>query len=216
MSAAPLAVRMTDEGTGSGAAIGEVTEWDGGFSWIARPDEDARRASHALATDAGVWVVDPVDADGLDDRLSEAGDVAGVVVLQDRHTRDAAAVARRHGVPVAAPEWMSLTREKLDAPAESTGSTLGETAYAVRELRRTDDWEEAVLWNDRAGTLVVPETLGTLPAFRDGDARLGVHPAVEEPPRRLAEWDPDRVLVGHGESVHEAATDALAAALGRD
>ncbi|WP_166377168.1 hypothetical protein [Halorubrum sp. BOL3-1] len=43
-----------------------------------------------------------------------AGDVAGVVVLQDRHTRDAAAVARRHGVPVFVPEWMSLTREKLD------------------------------------------------------------------------------------------------------
>lgn len=207
---------MTDGDTADDAAIGESTDWDGGFSWIARPDEDARRASHALRTDAGVWVVDPVDVEGLDARLDDAGDVAGVVVLQDRHTRDAAAVARRHGVPVFAPEWMSLTREKLAVDAEATGSALPGTDYAVDELRRTDDWEEAVLWNERTGTLVVPETLGTLPAFREGDSEIGVHPAIEEPPRRLAELDPDRVLVGHGASLHEEAGSALAAALDID
>ena len=195
------------------AAIGELTDWDGGFSWIARPDEDARRASHALRTDAGVWVVDPVDAEGLDAQLDDAGDVAGVVVLQDRHTRDAAAVARRHDVPVVAPEWMSLTREKLDVDAEAAGTALQGTEYAVDELRRTDDWEEAVLWNDRTGTLIVPETLGTLSAFRGGDTELGVHPAIDEPPQWLSGLAPDRVLVGHGASVHDAASAALAAVL---
>ncbi|RLM63185.1 hypothetical protein DVK05_08065 [Halorubrum sp. Atlit-8R] len=201
---------MTDDE----AAVGEVTEWDGGFGWIAVPDEEARRASHALATADGVWVVDPVDADGLDDRLAELGDVVGVAVVQDRHTRDAEAVARRHDVPVAAPEWASLTREKLDGEAAPLGPALDGTDYAVRDLIRRDDWEEAALWDAAAGTLLVPETLGTLPAFTEGDAALGVHPAIDDPPDWLADVDPDRVLVGHGASVHEDASAALAAAVG--
>lgn len=207
---------MTDETGADDAGIGAVSEWSGGFSWIANPEEDAERASHALATDAGVWVIDPVDADGLDDALGELGDVAGVAVLQDRHTRDAAAVARRHDVAVSVPEGMALTREKLDADADATGSALAGSTYEVRELRLDDEWEEAVLWNDERETLLVPETLGTLPAFRDGGDALGVHPAVEESPQELAEWDPDHVLVGHGTSIHEDATAALTAALGVD
>ncbi|SFR30402.1 MULTISPECIES: hypothetical protein [Halorubrum] len=207
---------MADSDTAADATPVETTEWEGGFSWIAYPDEDARRASHALTTGAGVWLVDPVDVDGLDAHLREAGDVAGVVVLQDRHTRDAAAVARRHDVAVSVPEGMSLTREKLDADAEPTGSALAGSAYEVHELRLDDDWEEAVLWNDDRSTLLVPETLGTLPAFRDDGDALGVHPAVEESPQGLAEWDPGHLLVGHGTSIHEGATAALAAALGLD
>ena len=202
---------MTDETGADDAGIGAVTEWGGGFSWIAHPEEDAERASHALATDDGVWVIDPVDADGLDDALGELGDVAGVAVLQDRHTRDAAAVAERHAVPVSVPEWMDLTRDKLDADAEPTGETLPGTEYAVRELRRSEEWEEAVLWNESAAALVVPETLGTLTAFTDGDAELGLHPAVDEPPKLLTEWAPEHVLVGHGTSLHEAASAALSA-----
>ncbi|GAA0533200.1 hypothetical protein ABNG02_09680 [Halorubrum ejinorense] len=202
---------MTDETGADDAGIGAVTEWSGGFSWIAHPEEDAERASHALATDAGVWVIDPVDADGLDDALGELGDVAGVAVLQDRHTRDAAAVADRHDVAVSVPGWMELTREKLDADAEATGETLAGTDYAVRELTRSDEWEEAVLWNGSTATLVVPETLGTLPAFGAEGDTLGLHPAVEEAPELLAAWEPEHVLVGHGVSVHEGASTALAA-----
>lgn len=207
---------MADTDADDDATPVETTEWEGGFSWIAYPDEDARRASHALTTDAGVWLVDPVDVDGLDAHLREAGDVAGVVVLQDRHTRDAAAVARRHDVAVSVPEGMALTREKLDADADATGSALAGSAYEVHELRSDDEWEEAVLWNAERETLLVPETLGTLPAFRDGGDALGVHPAVEESPQELAERDPDHVLVGHGTSIHEDATAALTAALGLD
>lgn len=202
---------MTDETGADDADIGAVTEWGGGFSWIAHPEGDAERASHALATDDGVWVIDPVDAAGVDDALGDLGDVAGVAVLQDRHARDAAAVAERHDVPVSVPEWMDLTRDKLDGDAAPTGPTLPGTEYAVRELRRSEEWEEAVLWNESANALVVPETLGTLPAFTDGDAELGLHPAVDEPPKLLAEWAPDHVLVGHGKSLHEAASAALSA-----
>jgi hypothetical protein len=201
-----MAADEADDGT-----LDAATDWDGGVSWIARPDEDAQRASHALATDAGVWVVDPVDAPGLDERLRALGEVAGVAVIQDRHTRDAAAVARRHDAPLAAPEPAPLTREKLDRDAEPLAAALDGTGYAVCELRRDDEWEEVALWNAATGTLVVPEALGTLPAFTGGDAPVGLHPAVAEPPAALADLAPDRLLVGHGTSLHEGAGAALAA-----
>jgi len=88
------------------------------------------------------------------------------------------------------------------------------TAYAVHQLRMDDDWEEAVLWNAERKTLLVPETLGTLPSFRDDGDALGIHPAVEELPQELAEWDTDHILVGHGTNIHEGAKAALTAALG--
>lgn len=192
---------------------GEVNEWSGGLSWIAYPDEQAQRASHALVTAAGVWIVDPVDANGLDDQLAALGEVAGVLVIQDRHTRDAAQVARRHDVPVHVPDWMTLVRDKLEMTAEPIGSALPGTDYTVERLINTDDWEEAVLINDTTNTMVVPEALGTLSAFRVDDNELGVHPALEDPPDRLTEWEPERILVGHGTSIHSEATPKLNAAI---
>ena len=63
-------------------------------------DEDRmRRASHALETDGRVWLFDVIDWPGLDDRVRELGEPAGVVQLLDRHNRDCAAVAERLGVP---------------------------------------------------------------------------------------------------------------------
>lgn len=190
-----------------------VTEWDGGFDWIADPNEDAQRASHALSTAAGVWLVDPVDADGLDDRVADLGEVAGVAVLHDRHTRDAVAVAHRHDVAVHVPDWMRLTREKLDAKAEAIDEELPGTSYAVHRLIDRDDWEEVVLVDDTTGTLVVPEALGTLPSFGEEDDELGLHPGLDTPPPRLEAWRPERILVGHGESVHADATRQLETAL---
>ncbi len=207
---------MVADDTEERPTLSDVREWPGGLSWIAHPDEDARRASHALATDAGVWVVDPVDADGLDERLTALGEVAGVVVAQDRHTRDAAAVARRHDVGVSVPDWMTLTREKLATDPESLGSELPGTEYGVHRLLEADEWEEAVLVDETAGTMVVPEALGTLSSFGTDDQTLGVHPALDDPPRRLVDWTPERVLVGHGESVHDEATAAVRAAVDAD
>jgi hypothetical protein len=190
-----------------------VTEWPGGITWIGYPEEDARRASHALETDAGVWLVDPVDADGLDDRVADLGDVAGVVVLQDRHTRDAAAVAGRHDVPVSVPGWMDLTRENLDATAEPIDSALPGTGYEVHALIDAEEWEEALLVDEGAATMVVPEALGTLPAFTEGGHDVGLHPALDDPPSGLTGWSPDRLLVGHGEGVHGDAAERIAEAL---
>lgn len=200
---------MSDENTAEVSGPGAVTEWSDGFSWIAQPDEKPRRASHALSTADGVWVVDPVDAEGLDDRLADLGTVTGVVVLLDRHTRDAAAVASRHDVAVSLPDWMALGREKLDSDPELFTDRLPETSYELHTVIDTGDWEEAILYSDAKDTLVVPEAVGTSPGFRADGQPLGVHPVLDSPPKQLSEWSADRILVGHGESLHEGGASHL-------
>ena len=49
------------------------------------------RASHALATEGAVWVVDPVDWPEAIDRALTLGRPAAVLQLLDRHNRDCAA-----------------------------------------------------------------------------------------------------------------------------
>jgi len=190
-----------------------IDEWPGGFSWIADPDERGQRASHALDTEAGVRVVDPVDADGLDDRIAELGDVAGVLVLHDRHRRDASDLARRHGVAVHLAAWMSDVADGIDARIELVEDHIPGTNYAVHRLIDDPDWQEAILYDDAARRLVVPEAVGTLESFRVTDDELGVHPSLDDPPLRLADFGPDRLLVGHGPSVNGDATARLRAAL---
>ncbi|WP_436901158.1 hypothetical protein [Halovenus halobia] len=198
---------------GEEPSLDALTEWSDGFSWIAYPDEKPHRASHALSTENGVWVVDPVDADELDNRLASLGTVTGVVVLQDRHTRDSAAVASRHDVSVYMPEWMTLGRKKRDGDAELLTDELPGTSYELHKLTDTDDWEEAILYSEPMDTLVVPEAVGTSSGFTPDGQPLGVHPVLETPPSQLSEWSADRILVGHGESIHEEGADHLSAAL---
>jgi hypothetical protein len=203
---------MSDD-TQERPTLEDVTEWSGGLSWIAYPDERGQRASHALQTAAGVWLVDPVDADGLDERLAELGDVVGVVVLQDRHTRDASDIARRHDVSVSVPDWMRIVHEKLETPAESLGSALPGTDYTVHRLLDTDEWEEAILVDETTNTMVVPETLGTMALFDGPEDALGLHPELEEPPELLSNWEPEQILVGHGASIYSEAHTQLQAVL---
>jgi len=197
-------------------ALEAVTDWDGGITWFAQPEEDAMRGSHALDTETGVWVIDPLDAEGLDDRLAELGEVTGVAVIHDRHTRDAEAIADRHDVAVYVPEWTDLTREKLQHEPEPLGDELPDTTYETRRLIDTDEWEEAILVDEAGETLVVAETLGTLPGFREGDDDIGLHPALDEAPDGLADYRPERILVGHGESIYEDGAAELDAALDSD
>lgn len=193
----------------------EVDRWDGGVGWIAHPNEIMRRASHALETDDGVWLVDPIDADGIDDLLAEYGEVAGVVLLSNYHKRDADAFAERHGVEVHLPGGMNGVADSLDAPTESieAGDSIGE--YELLEVSSTDSdlWQEYALYDGE--TLVVSESLGTAPYFRVGGERLGVSLIVRlRPPREaLGDLEPERVLSGHGAGVEEDATEALRDAL---
>lgn len=193
----------------------EVDRYDHGVGWIAHPDERMERASHAIDVDGEVWVFDPVDADGLDELFAEFGEVAGVVVLLDRHKRDAAAIATRHDVPVYLPQHFTGVTSDLGARVARFDDELADTGITAHTVVDNRFWQEVALYDSRDGTLVVPESVGTAPYFRTGDERLGVHPMRRAvPPRRqLGRFAPKRVLVGHGEGVTEDATAALQDAL---
>lgn len=202
------------KGSGSATEWEEIDRFDGGVGWIAYPEEAMRRASHAVAVDDKVWIIDPVDADGIDELLAEYGDVAGVVVLLDRHKRDAAAFARRHDVSVWVPAFMDEVAESIDAPVERFRHDLADTGYAAHELVDNRLWQEAMLYSDETGVLVVPEAVGTTSYFRAGDEVLGVHPMLRmTPPESLTRLEPDRLLVGHGHGIHEDVHEALVEAI---
>jgi hypothetical protein len=205
-----VALKKTDRPTDWRA----IDRWADGVGWIAHPDETMQRASHALAVEDEVWVVDPVDVPGLDDLLDQYGTVAGVVILLDRHTRDAAAVANRHDVAVHLPEMMAGRESEIDAPVKLTTATLGETGYGVYDLVDNRFWHEAFLYSEDTGQLIVPEAVGTARHYLAAGERLGVHPALRVlPPRRLGRLTLERIDVGHGEGVSENPAGAIDDAL---
>ncbi len=202
-------------------ALHEIDRYDGGVGWIAYPEETMERASHAFAVpneeteSDDVWVVDPVDAPGLDDLLAEFGEVAGVVCGLDRHKRDCAALARRHDVAVHVPEWMTGVASELDAPVKRFGRRLADTGFEAIRIRNSSvpPWQEVGLFDGE--TLIVPESLGSASYFRGDRERLGVHPMLRlTPPRNaLSGLHPERVLVGHGVGVLDGASAAVENAL---
>jgi hypothetical protein len=161
-----------------------------GFSWIV--DEPMTRTSHALAADGQVWLVDPVDwPEGLE-RVHGLGEFAAVIQLLDRHTRDCATLAEQLGVPLHV------------APDEVAGSPF--ELVAVMRLKR---WQERALWWPATRTLVTADALGTNAFATGGKRAVGVHLFLRlTPPKQLAAYDAERLLVGHGEAVW---TDAAAA-----
>jgi glyoxylase-like metal-dependent hydrolase (beta-lactamase superfamily II) len=170
-------------------------EFDGGFGWIV--DEFMERCSHALVEDGRVWVIDPVDGDGLEERIRAAGSPAGVLQLLDRHNRDCAAFAARLGV-----------RHHI-VPQGSLGP------FACIAVRNSRSWNEVALWWPDRRVLVCADVLGTAPYYRAGNERLAVHPVlrVRPPSRQLGALQPDVILCGHGEGVLEHADTALREAL---
>jgi hypothetical protein len=160
-----------------------IDEFEGGFGWL--PREPRMRTSHALVAGGGVWLVDPVDVPGLDDRVRAAGEPRGVVQLLDRHNRDCAELATRYEVP------------HIRVPA-----TQG-TPFTLLQLVSLPVWREAALWWEDAGVLVTGDALGTVAYFVAPGEELGVHPFLRlTPPRQLAGFAPEHVLVGHGRGVH--------------
>jgi hypothetical protein len=203
-----MSAKVTDASTAPA-----IAEWDGGVGWIAHPEETMERASHALATPAGVWLVDPLSAPGVDDRIAEVGEVAGVVVLSNYHCRDADAFAARYDVPVTLPAPMTGVADRLEATVQrvDVGETLG--GYDLFAVAHSPWWQEYGL--DDGETLVVGESVGTADYLRAGDEALGVMVLRRlSPPREaLSGRDPDRVLTGHGPGLHEDAGEALEDAL---
>jgi hypothetical protein len=201
-----------------------IDRYADGVGWIAHPGETMQRASHAIATEAGVLVVDPVDGPGVDGLIDEFGELAGIVVTFDQHSRDAVDVAARHDVPIYVPEPVragkTLRRNGADGgnggpSIERIADTVPGTALDVVVLHERRAWGEVALYRDRDGVLYVPESVGTAAYFRATGERLGVHPMIRPiPPRRqLSGMSPDRLLVAHGEGIPDDATDALESAL---
>ena len=167
-----------------------------GFGWVV--EEAGTRTSHALAANGRVWLVDALDWPEAIDRALTLGEPAGVVQLIDRHNRDCAALAARFGVP------------HLVAPGDVPGSPF----ELVPVLRRRF-WRESALWWPATRTLVVAEALGTNRFYTGGTAPIGVHVVLRlTPPNPLGAFEPERILVGHGEGVVGTdANDALREAL---
>jgi hypothetical protein len=176
-------------------SIRDCDEFEHGFGWIV--DEFMERCSHALVADGRVWLIDALDREGLDERVHNAGEPAGVIQLLDRHNRDCAALAVRFGIPH---HFVSQAR-------------IGPFEFVQIKTRRF--WQEVSLWWPDQRVLVCADVLGTSAYFRAGQERLAVHPALRLlPPRKqLAGIDPATVICGHGAGIFEEAGAALREAL---
>ncbi len=181
-------------------AVTICDESDAGFGWIAPEPAWMERTAHALVADAGVWLVDPVDFPGLDDRVTTLGEPRGVLQLLDRHGRDCATLAARLGVP------------RLVNPSTVPGSPF--KAFAVPAV---PGWNETALWWAERRTLVVTEALGTARYYRAPGRALGINPVLRllRPPTALLDYEPEHLLVGHGAGLHENVTAELGEALRR-
>ena len=195
------------------SGVVEIDRFAEGVGWLAHPHEGGKRASHAVRTDDGIWLLDPLWGPGVEDLVGSLEDgVVGVAVCSCWHARDADRFARAYDVPVYAPSWMSRLESRVDAPLERYRGNL--EGIAVDRCEPFPGWSEAICYFEFHDTLYVPDTLGTVEAFTVGDERIGLELARRlDPPRRLRTYEPDRVLVGHGEGVLEDATRALEYAL---
>jgi hypothetical protein len=173
-----------------------IQEHPFGFTWVL--DEPMARASHALADEGRVWLVDAVDAPGMVERAQELGEVVAVVQLLDRHNRDCETIAARLGVP------------HLKVPDALPG-----TPFEVIPVVSWKRWAENALWWPARRTLVVAEAVGTSPWFTVGSDAVGVHAFLRPlPPRVLGRFAPEHLLVGHGTGVDgDAARNGLRRAL---
>ena len=159
-------------------------ETEYGFSWLA--GDFLTRTSHALVADGRVWLVDPVDWPEAIERSRSVGEPTAVLQLLDRHNRDCARVAGQLGVP------------HLVTPV-----AFPESPFEFVEVRRRRRWHEIALWWPQRRVLVVAEVVGTNRWFTGGRAAVGLHPILRlTPPKVLARFEPEHLLVGHGEGLH--------------
>ena len=176
-----------------------------GFGWIAAEPALLERASHALRADGRVWLVDPVDGEGVEERVRALGEPAGVLQLVDRHPRDCASLAALLGVPY----------HRLPVDGVPGGP------FEVRRVVNMPGWREVALWWPAEQVLVCTEALGTAAYFRAPDEALALHPFLRPyQPRALRDvargLTPRHVLVGHGEGLHgDGAAVALREAVSR-
>jgi hypothetical protein len=168
---------------------------DLGVTWIEQ--SSMSRTAHAISTDGRVWLIDPFEDDAALQTASSLGPPAGVLQLLDRHNRDSQAIATRLGVPL-----LRLPKQIPDSPFE------------VVPILSRSRWREVALWWPQTRALIIPEAIGTAPAFALGRP-AGVHPMLRlTPPRsQLAGYEPSMLLVGHGRTIESEAAGAVRDAL---
>jgi hypothetical protein len=155
-----------------------------GFTWVL--DEPFARASHAIADDGRVWIVDPTDVGEAIERARSLGEPAAVLQLLDRHNRDCATIASRLGVP-----HLRVPDQVPDSPFEAIAAV------------RVPGWRETALWWPAQAALVVAEVVGTNSLYTGGGEGVGMHIMLRPlPPKSLRGMRPGHLLVGHGAPVH--------------
>ncbi len=175
-----------------------VDELPHAFGWIDPEPPWMLRTGHALAVGGRVWLLDPLEAPELEERVRALGEPAGVVQLLDRHARAGAAWAARLGVP------LHVVPEGLPG-----------TGLEVVPVPTVPGWREVALWEPASRTLVTADALATAPGYADAHGVLSVHPLLRlRPPHALGELPVEHVLTGHGPGLSgEAARAGVAQAL---
>ena len=189
--------------------------FDGGLYWGRAGNGLLECRAHALRDGDDVWLIDPIDGAELEATLAElGGSVVGVIVLLDRHVRDAVAVAARHDARLLVPPGQWRRWHAAPAGAEQLATHVDDCPFVFASIvERPGQWLEWSLWWPEPRVLVVPEAVGT-PSYYLSRSRepLAVHPVLRiiAPPHSLAQLDvdPSLLLVGHGQplerSVHAA------------
>jgi hypothetical protein len=178
--------------------IASVDETPLGLTWTVQ--EPIARTSHALVGEGRVWIVDPTFEPSVYERVIGLGEPAAVIQLLDRHNRDCATIASR-----------------LDVPHLRVPSALPDSPFTVVPVVDIVFWREVALWWPGRSTLVVAEAVGTTPAYAPAPGGVGVSIGLRLwPPRSLAGYEPDHLLLGHGPAVHgPQAAPALREAMDR-
>jgi hypothetical protein len=174
-------------------------EFEGSVGWTPAERELRRRTSHAVASGGRVWILDPLDGEGIDGRIGQLGEPAGVVQLLDRHDRDSRGVAQRLGVPLHVTPFGGVEGAPFDV-------------VRVVDVPR---WREVALWFPGERILVCADAVGSASYFRTKGERIGVHPLLRPwPPKALARFEPRQLLLGHGRGLAgDEAAQALKAAI---
>lgn len=183
-----------------------VDDWENGFGWIARPDERMLRTSHAFV-DEGVYLVDPLDAENLDQKIREYGEVKGIVILFSRHVRDSEKLAEKYDCPVYVPKWFERS---LDTDVKKISGKIPGTGWQIHNVIDSRISKEAALYHEETETLIVADSLGTAKHQRGSGEKLGMSPLYRlNPPKKLLEFEPERVFCGHGEGIDEDASKEI-------
>ena len=183
-----------------------IDEWEKGFGWIGKPEENMKRTSHAFV-DEGLYLVDPVDAENLDEKIDEFGEVEGIVLLFERHERDCEKLAERYDCPIYVPEWFE---RELDAEVKKISDKVPGTDWEIHTVIESRMANEATLYNRDTRTLIVADALGTVKHLRGRGEKLGMNPLYRlNPPQKLLDFEPERIFCGHGKGITENATETM-------